>query len=150
MLVTVEAAAGGSASLGFSFGPVSGVVFIALSMTISYHRLIGVGANRGSGLSIGAVLVVAGRVDVAGVASVNLGITLRLTYRENGQIDGTGSARIKVKVSRFFTIKTRVKARYKLRDGRSQSVVESNTTTIPDKRLQKAQKALQKLKRARG
>lgn len=114
LMVTVEAAAGGSAALGFAVGPVSGSVFITLSVALSYRKLIG---RPGGGLTIACVLLIAGNVDVAGLATVYIGLLLRMDYRENGQIDGNGSLKITIRVSRFFKYTVRRDVRFKLRSG---------------------------------
>lgn len=112
--VVVEAAAGGSAALGLSLGPVSGSVQITLSVALSYRKQIG---SPGGGLTASMVLVIAGRVDVASIASVNITLMLRMAYHQNGQIDGVGTLSVSVRVSRFYTYRVRRDAKYKLRDG---------------------------------
>lgn len=114
LMVTVEAAAGGSAALGFAAAPVSGSVFITLSVALSYRKLIG---RPGGGLTIACVLLIAGNVDVAGLATVHIGLMLRMDYRENGQIDGVGTLKITIRVSRFFKYTVRRDVTYKLRSG---------------------------------
>lgn len=116
LMVTVDAAAGGSAALGFAAGPVSGSVFITLSVALSYRKLIG---RPGGGLTIACVLLIAGNVDVAGIATVYIGLLLSMNYRENGQIDGIGTLKITIRVSRFFKYTVRRDVNYKLRSGRS-------------------------------
>ncbi|MDP8993838.1 MAG: hypothetical protein M3N07_02475 [Pseudomonadota bacterium] len=115
LMVIVEAAAGGSAALGFSAGPISGSVFITLSVAISYRKLIG--SRRGGGLTVSVVLLIAGNVDVAGLANVYIGLLLRISYREDGRIDGEGTVSIRVRISRFFTYKVRRNVQRQLRGG---------------------------------
>lgn len=112
--VVVEAAAGGSAALGLSLGPVCGSVQITLSVALSYRKQIG---SPGGGLTASMVLVIAGRVDVASIASVHITLMLRMAYHENGRIDGVGTLTVAVRVSRFYTYRVRRDAKYKLRDG---------------------------------
>lgn len=112
--VVVEAAAGGSAALGLSLGPVCGSVQITLSVAVSYRKQIG---SPGGGLTASMVLVIAGRVDVASIASVHITLMLRMAYHENGRIDGVGTLTVAVRVSRFYTYRVRRDAKYKLRDG---------------------------------
>lgn len=116
--VTVDAAAGASALLGFSCGPFSGQVFITLSAVLTYRKMIG---QSGGGLSVSALLVIAGNVDVMGIATVSIYVTLRLAYRDNGQVDADGSLSVTIKISRFFSIRARANVRYRLRDGRAQT-----------------------------
>ncbi|WP_141688619.1 hypothetical protein [Bradyrhizobium paxllaeri] len=104
LMVCVEAGAGGSASLAFAFGPFSGQVFITLSGTLAYRKVIG---RPGGGLSISAVLVIAGHVNVAGIVTVGIVLMLRMTYRDNGQIDADGTLTVEIRISKFFKITAR-------------------------------------------
>ena len=134
-MVMVEAAAGGSAALGFAAGPVSGSVFVTLSVALSYRKLIG---SPGGGLAASLGLVLAGAGDVAGIVSVYIGLLLRMAYHESGQIDGVGTLTIEVRSPRFFKIKVRRDVKYKLRNGRSQGSqparLERRRTTKQDAR----------------
>ncbi|RWB69720.1 hypothetical protein [Mesorhizobium sp.] len=120
--VMVEAGAGGSAQLAFSFGPFSGQVFITLSGTLSYRKVIG---KAGGGLAISVVIVIAGHVDVAGIVTVGITLMLRLTYRDNGQVDGDGSLSVTIRISQFFKLTARANVKYKLRGGQSQTQVST-------------------------
>ncbi|MCZ4287555.1 hypothetical protein [Hoeflea alexandrii] len=143
LMVLVSAGAGASAAIGFAFGPVSGSVFITLSVVLSYRKLIG--NDNSSSLSVGLSLVVAGNVDVCGIVSVYIGLMLDLTYRDNGQIDANGRLVLTIRISRFFKIRVRTEVQYKLRGGRSETVTRTTTgLTASDD----VQKKLDKLKKA--
>ncbi len=116
LAVTVEAAAGGSAALGFSLGPVNGSVYVSLSVALSYRKVIG---RRGGGLTVSVLLVIAGNVDVAGLARVNLTLVLRMYYRSNSQIDGLGTVSVSFRVTRWFKYRYRKNYQKTLRKGRS-------------------------------
>jgi hypothetical protein len=116
LAVVVDAAAGGSASLGFAAGPISGQVMISLSIVLSYHKSID---RPGGGLNMSLALLIAGGVDVAGIASVYLTVLLRMTYRDTGQVDGVGTVSVSVRISRFFTFSVRTGTNQKLRGGAS-------------------------------
>lgn len=118
LMVVVEAAAGGSAALGFALGPVSGLVFITLSIALAYRKRIG---KAGGGLTMSVVLLIAGNVDVAGIATVYISLMLRMAYHENGRIDGVGTLSVKVRVCRFYTYRFRRNVEYKLRGGSKSS-----------------------------
>lgn len=149
LMVMVEAAAGGSASLGFAFGPVSGSVMITLSVALAYRKLIG--SKQGGGLTVSLVLLVAGNVSVAGIVTVYMGLLLRMSYRDNGQIDASGTLTITVRISRFFKITARANVQYKLRGGRSQTTSSVSTSAeVTDKQLHAAKKKAEKLLAARG
>lgn len=147
LAVTVEAAAGGSAALGFSAGPVSGAVFITLSVALSYRKVIG---RPGGGLTASLVLLIAGNVDVAGIASVYIGLLLRMSYRENGDIDGVGTLTVTVRISRWFKISVRRNVQYQLRKGKSQTSSSTQVSTRTDERLERARSQAEKLLKARG
>lgn len=147
LAVTVEAAAGGSAALGFSAGPVSGAVFITLSIALSYRKVIG---RPGGGLTASLVLLIAGNVDVAGIASVYIGLLLRMSYRENGDIDGVGTLTVTVRISRWFKISVRRNVQYQLRKGKSQTSSSTQVSTRVDERLAQAGDRADKLLKARG
>lgn len=147
LIVVVEAAAGGSASLGFAFGPISGQVLITLSAALGYRKLIG---KSGGGLTVSLVLLVAGNVSVAGIATVYIGLLLRLNYRDTGQIDAAGTLTVSIKISRFFTLSARANAKYTLRGGKSQTVSSIDTSaTIDDDKLKSATAKAKKLMGAR-
>ena len=115
LAVSVEAAAGGSAALGFSLGPVNGSVYVSLSVALSYRKVIG---RRGGGLTVSVLLVIAGNVDVAGLARVNLTLILRMYYRSNSQIDGLGTVSVSFRVTRWFKYRYRKNYQKTLRKGR--------------------------------
>ena len=144
LTVTVEAGAGGSAALGFSVGPFSGQVFITLSIALTYQKRIGA---PGGGLSIGAVLVIAGYVNVASIATVGIYLMLRMTYRDSGQIDANGTLSVTIRISRFFKITARANVQYKLRDGRSETQSTTGIEVEPEAELASKVKRLQE---ARG
>lgn len=142
LTVIVEAGAGGSASLAFAFGPFSGQVFITLSGTLAYRKMIG---KPGGGLSISVVLVIAGHVNVAGIVTVGIVLMLRMTYRDDGQIDGNGSLTVTIRISRFFELTARANAKYKLRGGKSETTVSGEVSgKVNDPKLEEKVKALQK------
>jgi hypothetical protein len=146
--VVVEAAVGGSAALGFAFGPVKGSVFITLSVALAYRFLPG---QAGGGLTVSLVLLVAGNVSVAGLVNIYIGLMLRMSYRDNGQIDGTGTLTVSIRISRFFKISVRANVAYTLRNGQSQSTRSvSSSADVTDDRLNDAKKNAEKLLKARG
>jgi hypothetical protein len=146
--VTVDAAAGASALLGFSCGPFSGQVFITLSAVLTYRKMIG---QSGGGLSVSALLVIAGNVDVMGIATVSIYVTLRLAYRDNGQVDADGSLSVTIKISRFFSIRARANVRYRLRDGRAQTQVSADVDVESDSKIKEAaEKAITDAKKLQG
>ncbi len=118
LMVMVEAAAGGSAQLGFAFGPVSGQVLITLSVALAYKKTFG---RPGGGLTISLVLLVAGNVDIAGIVTIYIGLLLRMSYQDNGAIDATGTLTVTIHITRFFKIEVSANVQYRLRGGQSQT-----------------------------
>src|SRR5262249_55894886 len=117
-MVMVEAAGGGSAQIGFSFGPVTGSGFISPSVPPPYTKVFG---KSGGGLTVSLVLVIAGNVDVAGIVTIYIGLLLRMSYQDNGAIDATGTLTVSIQITRFFKIDVTANVRYQLRGGRSQT-----------------------------
>lgn len=149
LLVLVEAGAGGSASLAFAFGPFSGQIFITLSGTLSYRKLIG---KPGGGLSISVVLVIAGHVNVAGIVTIGITLMLRMTYRDNGQVDADGTLSVTIRISKFFKLRARANVKYKLRGGKSESKFSSEVGArkLVNADLKNIQQAARKLEQARN
>ncbi|MDR0279426.1 MAG: hypothetical protein LBJ37_16230 [Paucimonas sp.] len=138
LAVVVDAAAGGSGSLGFSFCGVSGTVAISLNVALTYRKLIG---RPGGGLTVSMVVVITGVVDVLRIASAYLSVTLRLSYQDNGDIDATGSFRVSIRISRFFTVKAGGQARYRMTGGRRE-VSSSTNSDVRAESLKKAKKLI--------
>ena len=149
LTVGVECAAGGSAALGFSFGPVSGSVFISLSLVITYRKTISGGKASGDGLSVSVLLVIAGRVSLWGIVEVFLSIMLRMTYQESGAIDALGSLSVSVKLCRFITLRYSASVQYRLKGGKSETTQTSSTSVDVDRVAALKGKA-QKLEGARA
>ncbi|MER9410649.1 hypothetical protein [Mesorhizobium sp. M0589] len=123
LMVLVEAGAGGSAQLAFAVGPFIGQVFITVSGVLSYRKLLN---GPGGGLSISMVLVITGQVDVCGIVTVGITLMLRMSYRDNGQVDADGTLTVTIRITRFFKLHARAQVNYKLRGGKSES--SSNTS----------------------
>ena len=125
LMVLVEAGAGGSAQLAFAFGPFIGQVFITISGVLSYRKLLG---KSGGGLSISMVLVITGQVDVCGIVTVGITLMLRMSYRDNGQVDADGTLTVTTRISRFFKITARGQVKYKVRGGKSETSSSGSVT----------------------
>ncbi|QSX74001.1 hypothetical protein HIV01_012315 [Lysobacter arenosi] len=125
LLVVVDAGAGGSASIGFAFAGVTGSVAISVSVALTYRKLIG---HAGGGLTVSMVVLIVGVVDVLRIATAYLTILLRLSYKENGDIDAYGSFRIKIRICRFVTISAGGQARYAMTGGKKQSSSQTSTS----------------------
>ena len=129
LMVVVEAGLGGSAALGFSLGPVSGGVFISISVVLRYQKTIGSAPNGEDGLSVSLVLLIAGSVTLWGMVTVYLGLMLSISYHDSGKIDGLGQLSVEVRISRWFKLRFSSQVKYRLRDGQTTTQVESKTET---------------------
>ncbi|RWP51085.1 hypothetical protein [Mesorhizobium sp.] len=145
LTVLVDAGAGGSAQLAFAFGPFTGQVFITLSGVLSYRKTIG---KPGGGLSISVVLVIAGHVDVAGIVTVGITLMLRMTYRDNGQVDGDGSLTVTIRISQFFKLTARAQVKYKLRGGKSETSVSTSSSVELEGKAKELEKTAKKVQGA--
>ncbi len=148
LMVVVEAAAGGSAALGFALGPVAGGVFISISVAIRYQKRVSGGKSEGSGLTVSLVLIVAGNVSLWGIVTIYLGLELTISYHESGRMDGLGSLSVEVRISRWFKLKYSTQVTYKLRDGKTTRLVQSKTE-LGGEYYEKAKKQAASLKKAR-
>lgn len=135
LMVVVDAGAGGSASLAFAFAGCVGSVAITISIALTYRKLIG---RSGGGLTISAVVLIVGLVDVLRIASACVTVMMRLAYSENGDINATGSFNITIRISRFFKISAGGQAQYRMSGGKSESSSSSSVSAGVD--YQKAQK----------
>ncbi|MBB6600327.1 hypothetical protein [Luteimonas sp. MC1825] len=140
LLVEVDAGAGGSASIAFAFAGVTGSVAISISVALTYRKLIG---QSGGGLTVSMCVLVVGVVDVLRIATAYITILLRLSYKDNGDIDARGSFSITIRISRFFKISAGGQARYAMTGGKKQTSSESNVDAeITDESLKKASKLI--------
>lgn len=146
LAVTMVAAIGGSAQLAIDIGPFNGAVYITLSGVLTYRKV----ANQSGGaLTIGMTLVIAGSVRVMGMVTVMISVVLRLSYKENGQIDANGTLSVTIRISRFFKIRARASVSYTLKDGRSQTTTSLSAQPTGElaEKAKKAQETLDKLKK---
>jgi hypothetical protein len=150
LIVEVEASAGGSAALGFSFGPVQGSVFVSFSLVITYRKTLSGGTATGVGLAVSTQLVIAGNVSLYGMVDVYMGILLRMQYGEGGKIDGKGRIDLKVKISRFITLKYSSEMTMKLRNGRTETTRVTRTSAEPGERFIELEKRAKQLRGARS
>lgn len=142
LMVTVEAAAGGSAALGFAFAGCTGSVMITISVALTYRKLIG---HPGGGLTISLVVLIAGNVSILGIVTVYIDIMLRLSYRDTGDIDAYGSLIVSIQICRFFKLTVRRDITYHMSGGRSQTTTSSSTQVEGNKTVMDAAAKVKKL-----
>lgn len=148
--IVVTAGVGGSASLAFAFGPISGGVFITLSVILTYRKYIGydpADKPADAGLSVALELAILGQVSLWGLATIFLRLSLSMTYHDSGRIDATGRLKVQLRISRFFKLKYSTTVTYKMRDGKSVTTREEDLKVEIPKQTKDRSK---KLKKARA
>ena len=95
------------------------------------------------GLTVSLVVLIIGVVDVLCIANACLTVMLRVSYRDNGDADATGTFRLKIRISRFFEVSAGGQARYEMKGGRSQSSSQTDVGyQVTDPNLAKAKKLI--------
>lgn len=124
--IVMTAGVGGSASLAFAFGPVSGGVFVTLTVILTYRKYLPAQADsQDAGLSVALELAIFGQVSLWGIATIVLRLSLSMTYHESGRIDANGRLSVTLRISRFFKLRYATSVKYRLRDGKSVTVQTS-------------------------
>jgi hypothetical protein len=108
------------------------------------------GTATGDGLAVSTQLVIAGNVSLYGMVDVYMGILLRMQYGEGGKIDGKGRIDLKVKISRFITLKYSSEMTMKLRNGRTETTRVTRTSAEPGERFIELEKRAKQLRGARS
>ena len=85
-----------SASLSISLGPISGGVYIYFGITAEFHT--------GSGLELGILLMIQGRVSLLGIIDIDLTLLLEAEYTSGGGLIGRGEVDAKIKICWCFTL----------------------------------------------
>lgn len=150
LTVSVEVAIGGSAALGFAFGPVRGSVFIALAIAITYRKTVGGNGASGEGLTVSCLLVIVGDISLWGIADAYLGLMLRMSYGESGAVDALGSLSVSVKVCRFITLRFSTTVKYRLKNGRSETSTTSSASVSEGERIKELKNKAKRLQGARA
>jgi hypothetical protein len=86
--------------LGFSFGVISGGVWVQVGCSIALTWTTGPG---GSTTAVSVFLLVRGCVDVLGLITVGINLLLQITY-DGERMIASGVLTIKVKISMFYTV----------------------------------------------
>ena len=87
-----------SASIAIALGPIRGGVFIYLGITASF-------SSEGGGASFGVVFIIRGEVNLAGIVSAFVSISLSASYNSNSRaLTGTGQLVVRIKICWCFTL----------------------------------------------
>jgi len=98
LMCSVDLAITASASLAIALGPIKGGVYVYLGITATFESG---GAN--AGLSVGAMLLIRGNVDLAGIITASLSLLLEARY-EHSRFKARGELSISIKICWCFTL----------------------------------------------
>jgi hypothetical protein len=111
----VDLAVTASASLAIALGPIKGGVYVYLGITASFRS--GGGDN---GLTIGALLLIRGNVDILGIVTACVSLMLEATY-EGSRFTARGTLSISIKICWCFTLSIHESVEYSLGGSGSKS-----------------------------
>jgi hypothetical protein len=117
LMFTLEVGIVAGVGLGFSFGVVSGGVWIQVGCAIAITWTTGPG---GSTTSVTVFLLVRGNVDVMGIITVGLTLLLAISYN-GSQMVASGTLNLTIKISVFFTLSVSEHVEYDFAGGKSSS-----------------------------
>ena len=100
LMFTLQVGIVAGVGLGFSFGVVSGGVYVQVGCAIAITWSTGPG---GSTTSVTVFLLIRGNVDVAGLITIGLSLLLAITY-DGSQMIASGTLDLTIKISVFFTL----------------------------------------------
>jgi hypothetical protein len=107
--------------LGFSFGVVSGGVYVQVGCAIAITWMTGPG---GSTTTITVFLLIRGCVDVAGLVTVGLSLLLAISY-DGSKMIASGTLSLSIKISMFFTLSVSEHVEYDFAGGKTKSTSQS-------------------------
>jgi hypothetical protein len=114
---TLEVGIVAGVGLGFSFGVVSGGVWIQVGCAIAITWTTGPG---GSTTAVTVFLLVRGNVDVAGIITVGISLLLAVTY-DGSKMIASGTLNLSIKISVFFTLSVSEHIEYDFAGGQAKS-----------------------------
>ena len=103
--------------LGFSFGVVSGGVYVQIGCAIAITWMTGPG---GSTTTITVFLLIRGCVDVAGLVTVGISLLLAISY-DGSKMIASGTLNLSIKISMFFTLSVSEHVEYDFAGGKTKS-----------------------------
>ena len=98
LVCTVNLAITASASLAIALGPIKGGVYVYLGITASFQS-----AGENPGLTIGALLLIRGTVDLLGIVTACVSLLLEARY-EGHTFKARGELSISIKICWCFTL----------------------------------------------
>lgn len=94
--------------LGFSFGIVSGGVYLQVGCGIALTWTTGAGGNT---TTVRVFILARGNVDVAGIITVGIALLLEISY-DGANMIGAGELTLRIKISVFYTLNVNQRVEY--------------------------------------
>jgi hypothetical protein len=94
-----------SAILSISLGPISGGVYIYFGITADFQ-------TPGSGLTLGILLLIQGRVSLLGIIDADITLMLEAEYTSGGGLVGRGEVDVSIKICWCFTLSVHQSIQY--------------------------------------
>lgn len=115
-----------SAILSISLGPISGGVYIYFGITAGFQ-------TPGSGLSLGILLLIQGRVSLLGIIDADITLMLEAEYTSGGGLVGRGEVDVSIKICWCFTLSVHQSVQYTFGSSSSNSsqAVSAQNTRAP-------------------
>jgi hypothetical protein len=104
-----------SASLSISLGPISGGVYIYFGITADFHT--------GSGLELGILLMIQGRVSLLGIVDIDITLLMEAEYVSGGGLIGRGEVDASIKICWCFTLEVHKSVEYRFGSSSSSTAV---------------------------
>lgn len=98
MTYTLEVGVVVGLGLGFSFGVVSGGVWVQIGCSLAFTW-----ANQGTTTTVRVFLLVRGNVDVCGLITASISLLFEISY-DGARIIGAGTLTVRAKISMFYTL----------------------------------------------
>jgi hypothetical protein len=105
---TLEVAIAAGLGLGFSFGVVSGGVWLQVGCSVAIDWSTDGGGNT---TAVRVFLLARGNVDVAGLVTASIALLLEATY-DGTRLIGAGTLSLRFKISMFYTLKVNQRVEY--------------------------------------
>ncbi|MGO7335701.1 hypothetical protein [Rhizobium leguminosarum] len=94
--------------LGFNFGVVSGGVWLQVGCSVALTWTTG---NGGNTTAVSVFILARGNVDVCGLVTASINLLLDVTY-DGARMIGSGSLRLRFKISMFYTLNVTQRVEY--------------------------------------
>jgi hypothetical protein len=118
LVFSLEAGIVAGVGIGFSFGVISGGVWLQVGCSIS---VMWTTQGGGSATAIHVFILVRGNVDVAGLITASIALLMDVSY-DGSEMVGTGSLDFSIKLSVFYTFQVSQHVEYRFAGGNKKQV----------------------------